>query len=118
MEPHFYLWLAAILFIILFLGYVYWFDHKEFIDDTHWKSLFEKVGLGKEIYNIKHDNDSWYYKGKSLCVGYNEENMVCPNYETYCSGGETYGSAKEQVDAVLMAIKNKTHPDCPIIYES
>ena len=104
--------------MLLFLGYIFWFDHKEFIDNTHWKTLFEKAGLDNEIYNIKHDHDSWFYKEKSLCVGYNEENIECPNYETYCTGGETYGRPKDQVDAVLLAIKTENiHPKCPLIYE-
>lgn len=115
--PHFCLWIATIIFIILFTGYIYWYDHKEFIDETHWKRRFEKEGL-KNIYDVRHDNDSWFYKGKSTCVGYSEENMVCPEYETHCAGGETYGTYDQQVKSVLDSIKNGgTHIDCPLIYE-
>jgi len=115
----FCLWLAAIIFIILFIGYVFWYDHKEYIDESHWRILFEKAGLGKEIYNIKHDNDSWHFKGKNTCVGFSDQNVDCPYYENYCAGNnETYGSYEQQIAEIKVAIKNKgIHPDCPLIYE-
>jgi len=117
--PHFCLWLCCMCFIILFVGYVYWFDHKEYIDDTHWRKIFNRYGLGKEIYNIKHDSDVWFYKGKNTCVGYSEENEgICPKYENYCAGGDNYGTYEQQVKAIYQAIKNEgSHPDCPLIYE-
>ena len=119
LKAHLYLWIAAIVSIILFLGYIFWFDHKENINGrTHWEKEFENVGLTKEQReDISHDDSMWYYQRVATCVGYGPSNAECPRFESYCAGGITFGESSLQAKAVSEAIKKGgIHEDCPLIY--
>jgi hypothetical protein len=119
LKPHLYLWIAGIVFMILFFGYIFWFDHKENIDGSDlWETEFEKAGLTKEQReDISHDDSMWYYQRMATCVGYGSPNDECPRYESYCAGGRYAGSFSEQAKAVTDAIrKGGIHEDCPLIY--
>lgn len=121
LNPHLYLWVAGLVTLILFFGYIFWFEHKEDIDrNNFWIREFERQGVSKEqIKDITHDGDTWYYQKVSTCVGYGNMNEKCPKNETYCSGGETYGSPEQQTKSVYAAIqKGGVHEKCPIIYGS
>lgn len=119
LEAHLYLWIAGIVFAILFIGYTFWFDHKSHIDENEsWVSRFENEGLSREqINDLTHDDTMWYYQRKSTCVGYGEPNEACPKNENFCSGGSTYGDFSKQAEEIAMALKKGgVHPDCPLIY--
>ena len=119
LKAHLYLWIAGIVCIILFLGYIFWFDHKENIDGNPiWEREFQNVGLTLEqINDITHDDSMWYYQRVATCVGYGSPRDQCPRYESYCAGGNTFSSFSEQAEAVKNAImKGGIHQDCPLIY--
>jgi len=114
---HIFLWLAGILLFLFFIGYVFLYDHKEGIANSEiWDNEFRRVGINPE--DMSHDDSTWYYKRLSTCVGYGGEwEQECPRHENYCSGGKTFGDAKNQVKAIVEALKNRgTHPGCPLIY--
>jgi len=60
-----------------------------------------------------------YYKKQYTCVGYGNKDEKCKNGEMICGGlGRkiiTYGDAKTQVDAVLVALESEAgvHIQCP-----
>ena len=127
---HYYFFLAGIVLLILFLGYAFWYGHRGGIDEIEdFVSLFKKEGLSdKEIENITHDYDVWYYKNKSTCVGYSSDDGsnanssadACPYFQEFCAGndGHTFGSVNDQIREAVNAIKmGGTHPKCPIIYQ-
>jgi hypothetical protein len=112
-------WAAGImLFFVVVYGYFY--DHKESIEfDTKWKTAMKKVGLPDGVIaDISHDEDTWYYMGKNLCVGYGDDDDKCKRHEQYCAGdNKIMGTADEQALAVAHALRNGgTHPDCPLLY--
>lgn len=116
---HSYFWTAAIVFLILFMGYIFWFDHKEGIDESDlWVPLLEKKGLTpKQIRKLSHDDSTWYYKRLSTCVGFGSPNEHCNKSENYCVGGDTFGSYEKQAEEVIVALSNNgIHPHCPLIY--
>ena len=107
---------------MLFLLYVYYTDHRDFIEqDEVWTQAFKRKGLSDyEISDISHDDTNWYYKGISTCVGYGDYTTKCPMSEVYCSAlkTETYGNPDEQASAETQAIQNSSgayHPSCPLI---
>lgn len=133
LTPHLYLWIAGLVFLILFIGYIFWFEHKESIDGSFWMEKFKKAGLtSKEINDITHDDSMWYYQRVATCVGYGSpidaidspngspnalDSLGCPKYESFCAGGDTFGTAEDQVREVIAAIrKGGIHEDCPLIY--
>lgn len=117
--PHKYLFIAGLVLFILYIGYIFWYDHK--MDIENFESLFKKEGLtDKEINEIKHDDDVWYYKNRSTCIGYSSNsNEPCPKFQWVCIGGKTFGTIENQIKEVSKLIKNNKsqHPDCPLIYE-
>lgn len=120
LKPHFYLYIAAFVVMILYMGYAFWYEHKSrMMGDL--ESLFKKEGLtDAQIDNIKHDDDVWYYKDKSTCIGYSsDERDPCPKFQSVCLGDTTYGSIDQQVQEVSNLIKKglNAHPLCPLIYE-
>lgn len=146
LEPHLYLWIAGLVFLVLYIGYIFWFEHKESIDGSFWVEKFKKAGLNsKEINDITHDDSMWYYQRIATCVGYGSPldtfnssssngspnaldslgipspngspSGECPKYESFCPGGHTFGTAEDQVREVIAAIrKGGVHEDCPLIY--
>lgn len=115
---HGYLWLGGLTVMILFLGYVFWYDHRKTANKKFWAEHFTKAGLtGDQIAEMKHDGDVWYRGQNSMCVGYGDWNEECPGFESFCAGGKTFGDADDQAAAVAVALKNGgKHPECPIIY--
>lgn len=117
---HQYFFIAGLVLFVLFLIYVYGYDHQTTIkNNTIWKDVFVAVGIPeKNIDDISHDDDMWYYKGSSTCVAYGGDfSKKCPKYESYCPGGDTYGDAFLQALEVKKAIDNGgEHPLCPLIY--
>lgn len=100
--------------------YGFWYDHKEHIHFNHeWTTSFMKAGIPNAIIDdITHDDDTWYYLGKSLCVAYGGDwEAPCPRHENYCGGGKKIGNRDDQTLSVYEALKNGgVHPKCPIIY--
>ena len=85
-------------------------------ENDGWISLFS-VKEDINLADISHDEEMWYYKGKSTCVGFGEIDQNCKRNECYCSGKGTYGSPKKQVKMVIKAIENDgLHPMCPLLY--
>jgi NAD-dependent dihydropyrimidine dehydrogenase PreA subunit len=117
LRAHLYLCIAGLVFLILFFGYVFWFEHKEKIQGD-WEERFENAGLTKEqISDITHDDSMWYYQRMSTCVGYGNPEDKCPSHESYCSNGNTFGSFEKQASEVSKSIKKGgVHEDCPLIY--
>lgn len=132
-----YLTIAAIIILVIFLIYIFQVNHKYNIDDNAmWSNLFKNAGFNStEILNITHDDDTWYYKGLSTCVGYgNSQGSLtshgshlgashgslktrCTKSDYYCGGGDIVGTPKQQVQAVKDAILNGgEHILCPRIY--
>jgi len=116
LRSHKYLWLAGILLFVLFLGYVFWHDHKHSIsDDFQWVEKFLRVGVDPK--DITHDESVWYYKRRSTCVGYGDWKDECPKHESYCAGERIFGDANAQVDAIKKALeRGGVHPECPLVY--
>jgi hypothetical protein len=119
--PHCYLFIASSIVLLLYLGYVFWYDHKYTVNSDDFEDLFKKYGLvNEQISNIKHDDDVWYYKNKSTCIGYSSDSReACPKFQWVCIGGGTFGTLKDQIYEVAKLIKSgtTTHPECPLIYE-
>lgn len=118
-KSHLYLWIAGAVFLILFFGYIFWFDHKENIDGSeYWGNPFAKAGLTKEqCGDISHDDSMWYYQRVATCVGYGHPKVECPRHESYCAGGDSFGTPSQQATAVAEAIKKGgIHEGCPLIY--
>jgi hypothetical protein len=120
LTAHFYLFIAGVVVIILFFGYAFWYDHKKQFEDHNIDKIFKRYGLSEEqISNISHDDDMWYYKRKSTCVGYSSiPDELCPKFQEVCVGGKTFGNLEDQIREVVKAIKiGGLHEDCPLIYE-
>ena len=117
---HGYLFIAGVIMLIMFLSYVYLYDHKTFIEGHDmWEKAFLKVGTDKnKIQDITHDDNMWYYKGVSTCVAHSGDfSGLCHRYENYCSGGDRYGDDISQAKAVKEALEDGgEHPMCPLIY--
>lgn len=115
MDTHKYTWLAGALLLAFFIGYAFWYDHKETIYySEEWNRRFRAVGIDPR--RVTHDDGMWYYDRKSTCVNYGDGGE-CPRHEGYCAGGKTYGTLDEQVLAVKEALENGgTHPECTLIY--
>lgn len=118
LQAHLYLLIAGMVFLILFFGYIFWFEHKESIGGSQWEESFEKAGLAKEqISDITRDDSMWYYQKIATCVGYGDPKDLCPKHESYCVGGDTFGTLEKQASAVADAIKKGgIHGECPLIY--
>lgn len=118
LKPHLYLLIAGIVFLILFFGYIFWFDHKENPEGRDWQERFNNAGLTAEQQrDITHDDSMWYYQRVATCVGYGHPSEECPKHESYCIGGDTFGSLQNQALAVAEAIgKGGVHENCPLIY--
>lgn len=106
----------------MFLIYVYVCEHKNYIYQNEiWVKLFSEKGLtSDQIQDISHDDDSWYYQEKSLCIGFSgdEGNERCKRHEVFCAGGKNIGSPIQQVNAVVEAINSGgQHNLCPLVYE-
>ena len=117
---HQYFFVAGVVLLILFLIYVYVYEHRTFIEgDELWENAFSGVGLLQEIIkDISHDEDVWYYRGNSTCVAYGGDfSEECSRYENYCAGEDRYGDAFLQAMEVKKAIDSGgEHPLCPLIY--
>lgn len=113
---HKILWLAGVLLLVFFLGYTFWYDHKENIQNsTEWRNEFVLAGIDPK--DMTHDEGMWYYKRRSTCVGYGDWTEECPKHEGYCAGGKTFGNARDQISAIRESLENGgTHPECPLIY--
>ncbi len=124
MARHSYILGAAIVLLILFLVYAFVIDHKVDISDDFspdgWTVNLKKVGLSEEqISKIQHDDTAWYYDGTALCVGYGDNDELCPRSENYCAGGKTFGTIAQQAKAIKEAIdSNREHKMCPLLYPS
>lgn len=136
MKTHLWIWLGALILFVMFVIYGFIAKHHKHIHhDSTWNELFEKGGLSpKEIEKITHDEDTWYYDGKTTCVKYGVKSnsgtdsflgidLECDSSEGVCAGGlNNYGSKMDQVDLIVQAIKSGKdengyiHEQCPILY--
>lgn len=116
MHTHLYLWLGGVLLFTFFMGYAFWYDHKERINNSQeWVTAFTSVGINPR--DMAHDEGVWYYKGRSTCVGYGDWNDECPRHECYCAGGKTFGDSITQARAIKKALESGgTHQGCPLMY--
>lgn len=120
-QAHFYLWFTGAVLFLIFLGYAFVYEHKNNKLSNEWKVSFMKHGLTKkQIDGLSHDGDIWYYNAKSTCVGYGGQDEKCPQFESVCSGGKTFGNVNQQVINVIKAISSdelhpSLHPECPLI---
>ena len=119
-KSHKLLFAFGVIIFFMFLIYVYVCEHKISIEKYKWwTDVFSRNGFtNSQIKNITHDNSIWYYKRKSTCVAYSEDDLgKCDKSEHYCSGDHTYGSRDLQVKNIKKAIDNGgEHPKCPLIY--
>lgn len=117
-QAHFYLWFSGLVLLLLFLGYVFIYEHKDDELSDTWKMAFVKAGLSKDqVDKLSHDGDVWYYGSppKSTCVGYGGKDEKCPRFESVCSGEKTFGDINQQVKNVVKAVGVGIHPECPLI---
>jgi hypothetical protein len=126
LKAHFYFILAAGVMLFFLVVYGFYYDHKEIAATSEstgdlWRASFKQAGLSDQIVeDLSHDNDTWYYQGKSVCVGYGDWRDSCKRFENVCSGGErknVNGSADDQAREIKKALDaGGVHPDCPLIY--
>lgn len=116
MGAHLLLYGSVLIIGMLFVLYVFSYDHKQGIDDNQvWVEAFKNVGIDPK--NMTHDDSTWYYKQRSTCVGYGDWEEVCPKYENYCAANKVFGTPLQQARAIKEALINGgTHKECPIIY--
>lgn len=124
-QAHLYLALAALLLLSLFIVFIYAVKKRSNIDtDDAWIRTFREAGISdSDISLITHDDNVWYYKDQSTCIGYGDTEEDCPAYENYCAGGTsngvryTYGTLKQQAQAIKQSIDaGGQHGECPLIY--
>ena len=119
-KAHGYLFVAGVVIFLMFLVYVFICEHKISIEGNNmWIEAFRKVGLPEsQIRNLTHDDSMWYHKMISTCVAYGGDfSAKCHRHENYCAGGDRYGDAEVQAQAVKEALDNNgEHPMCPLIY--
>jgi hypothetical protein len=127
MVRHLDLILGGLILLGMFLVYGFIAKHQRHIHhDSAWTDTFKKFGVDPS--GITHDEDTWYYNGKTTCVAYGPSSLGqdpggkgpdgCNQSESFCSGGfGKYGSMEEQAKAVADAIHGTgLHSGCPIIY--
>jgi hypothetical protein len=120
LEFHFYLWVAALVSFFGLVLYAFVQNHKTTIRDRKmWMEKFSCEGLDvKQIGDLSRDDGVWYYQNKNTCVGSGMTDERCPKTETYCAGGDTYGTPKQQAYEVMRAIHaGGVHPLCPLVYK-
>lgn len=117
MSQHENILILSVVLLIMFLLYIYFYDHKSTSDV--WERHFQNAGLTPDdIGDINHDDSVWYYQRISTCVGYGDEEEGCSKTDHYCAGGTTFGSPQDQVRAVAEAVKKGgIHSECPHIYQ-
>lgn len=110
------LYVCSLSLLLLFVLYIFLYDHKKSIsDDQIWLESFSKVGIDPQ--DMTHDDTTWYYRRISTCVGYGDWNDQCPKYENYCSSNKKFGTPSQQALAIKEALLNGgTHELCPLIY--
>lgn len=117
---HGYLFVAGVVALMMFLVYVFICEHKVFITGNPlWTEAFERTGLTSEqIRDLTHDDSMWYHQSRSTCVAYGGDfSKKCHRHENYCAGGDRYGDAEAQSQAVKESLDNGgEHPMCPLIY--
>jgi len=117
---HGYLFVAGVVALMMFLVYVFICEHKTPISQNEmWTEAFRKAGLTPDqIRDMTHDDSMWYYQSRSTCVAYGGDfSGKCRRHENYCAGGDRYGDAEAQAQAVKEALdKGGEHPMCPLIY--
>jgi hypothetical protein len=113
---HAYVWLGAVILFFFFIGYAFWYDHKESIQSSReWSDEFSRAGIDPR--DMSHDEGVWYHQRRSTCVAYGDWADECPRHEAWCSGGKVFGDAASQVAEIKRALENGgTHPECPLIY--
>jgi len=119
LTAHFYLFLGGVAVMAILVIYAFVVDHKHSLS-KEWVSSFTSIGVSADkVENISHDEEMWYYAGKSTCVGYGDYKDSCPKFQGVCAGekGKTFGSALEQARAVKAALDGGgSHSQCPLIY--
>jgi len=121
MESHKFLYTGAILLFMLYVWYAFVYERKINICDqpSRWRANLLGANVRKRnVCDISHDDDMWYYKGKSTCVGYGKPREKCNWRERVCAGGHTMGSYMSQAREVAKAITSKggMHRECPLVY--
>lgn len=116
MSKHLLLYACASILLLLFVLYVFLYDHKHSIADNQvWIEAFSKVGIDPQ--DMTHDDTTWYYRRRTTCVGYGDWTKECPKYENYCAGDKIFGTPFQQVSAIKESLDNGgVHRLCPIIY--
>ncbi len=118
-QLHTYVIIATGVLLFFMVSYGFWYDHRESINaDTQWVASLKKANVPDAVIDdIEHDGDTWYYNGKSLCVGYGDWNDECKRYEHFCAGDKIIGNSDEQASAIAVALRNGgVHPECPLMY--
>lgn len=117
---HLYLFIAGVVGLLMFIIYVYIYDHHNHIEtNAFWRDALKKAGISEEdIKHITHDGDTWHHRRKNLCVAHSGDfEEACSKHHNFCSGGDTSGTADEQAQNIFIALKNEgEHPLCPLIY--
>jgi len=91
-------------------------DNCKALTEIHGRHILD-AGLNPN--DFCNFNGAIYYKKQYTCVGYGKKDEKCKNGEMICNGlGRTiitYGDAKTQVDAVLVALESEggVHIQCP-----
>ena len=89
MRKHIYLFVCVLILFAGFCIYTFIHDHKRSIEyNSNIYQLFKNHNLTNEqISYISHDDDIWYYKGESLCVGFGvNKNSKCNHMISVCLG--------------------------------
>ena len=119
LQAQIYLWCAGFLLFSAILFYFLLNDNSSAGESDIWSEEFSNLGVKNiNIDDISHDDDIWYYQKIPTCVAYegSEYNKACNKNIAYCGGGDTIGTPKQQVVAVLEAIQNGgQHNMCPLI---
>ena len=115
---HLHKYLVIIAFIMLILTYIYIYVKLKRVKlNEQEKNILESYGVFNTD-DVTHDDDMWYYKDVSTCVGYGKEKDKCLPHERVCGDENTYGNIRKQLLEVYKSILNKgKHEACPLIYE-
>lgn len=122
-KNHIYLFIIVVIFFLIFYCYAFRSDHKLYINkNPFWEKIFKSQGISENDFKyISHDDDCWYYKDSSTCVGYGypkDECKECKYYEHMCAGSDkkSYGTYEQQAKMIKDFIDNGLSKDCPLIY--
>ena len=98
----------GVVLCFAFLIFIFGSKKENYLGDYWWK-LFSGVGLlAKEIDNLTHNEDTWFYNGSPTCVAF--DGSAYDNHESIKNSNDL-GVAK----SIKNFIRNSNNT-CPIIY--